>query len=127
MTRFDADTPTDRRKLFVDAVTAHRDRDSAFLTVEAETGPDELSPWIQISQDTLNVDCTDEELDRLKDLLDEFPAFTVDEVTRPDEVEGTNVRVVGRGDANRVAQFVDRAFVEVYERSEEYRVWVVDV
>jgi hypothetical protein len=127
MTRFDADTPTDRRKLFVDAVTAHRERDSAFLTVEAETGPDELSPWIQISQDTLNVDCTDEELDRLKDLLGEFPAFTVDEVTRPDEAEGTNVRVVGRGDANRVAQFVDRAFVEVYERSEEYRVWVVDV
>jgi len=127
MTRFDADTPTDRRKLFVDAVTAHRERDSAFLTVEAETGPDELSPWIQISQDTLNVDCTDEELDRLKDLLGEFPAFTVDEVTSPDEAEGTNVRVVGRGDANRVAQFVDRAFVEVYERSEEYRVWVVDV
>jgi hypothetical protein len=127
MTRFDADTPTDRRKLFVDAVTAHRERDSAFLTVEAETSPDELSPWIQISQDTLNVDCTDEELDRLKDLLGEFPAFTVDEVTSPDEAEGTNVRVVGRGDANRVAQFVDRAFVEVYERSEEYRVWVVDV
>ncbi|PSQ25838.1 hypothetical protein BRD03_12200 [Halobacteriales archaeon QS_9_68_17] len=127
MTRFDADTPTDRRKLFVDAITAHRERDSAFLTVEAETDPDEPSPWIQTSRDTLNMDCTDEELDRLKDLLGEFPAFTVDEVTRPDEAEGTNVRVVGRGDANRVAQFVDRAFVEVYERSEEYRVWVADV
>lgn len=127
MTRFDADTPTDRRKLFVDAITAHRERDSAFLTVEAETDPDEPSPWIQTSRDTLNMDCTDEELDRLKDLLGEFPAFTVAEVTRQDEAEGTNVRVVGRGDANRVAQFVDRAFVEVYERSEEYRVWVADV
>lgn len=127
MTRFDADTPTDRRKLFVDAITAHRERDSAFLTVEAETDPDELSPWIQISQDTLNMDCTDEELDRLKDLIGEFPSFTIDEMTRPDEAEGTNVRVVGRGDANRVAQFVDRAFVEVYDRTDEYRAWVVEV
>ena len=127
MTRFEAHTPTERRKLFVDAITAHRERDSAFLTVEAETDPDELSPWIQISQDTLNMDCTDEELDRLKDLIGEFPAFTIDEVTRPDEAEGTNARIVGRGDANRVAQFVDRAFVGVYDRSEEYRAWVVDV
>ena len=127
MTRFDADTPTERRKLFVDAITAHRERDSAFLTIEADTDPDDLAPWVQISQDTLNMDCTDEELDRLKDLLGEFPAFTIDEVTRPDEAEGTNVRVVGRGDANRVAQFVDRAFVEVYDRTEEYRAWVVDV
>ncbi|NHN47205.1 hypothetical protein G9464_06280 [Halostella sp. JP-L12] len=127
MTRFDADTPTERRKLFVDAITAHRERDSAFLTIEADVDTDELAPWIQISQDTLNMDCTDEEMDRLKDLLGEFPSFTIDEVTRPDEAEGTNVRVVGRGDANRVAQFVDRAFVEVYDRTEEYRAWVVDV
>jgi hypothetical protein len=127
MTRFDAATPAERRKLFVDAITAHRERDSAFLTIEAETDPDALAPWVQVSQDRINLDCTDEELDRLKECLGEFPAFTIDEVTRPEEAEGTNVRIVGRGDANRVAQFVDRAFAEAFDLSEEYRAWVVEV
>ena len=36
MTRFDAATPTERRKLIADAVLAHRKRNSAYLTVEAE-------------------------------------------------------------------------------------------
>jgi hypothetical protein len=127
MTKFDAATPAERRKLFVDAITAHRERDSAFLTIEAETDPDALAPWIQVSQDRVNLDCTDEELDRLKDILGEFPAFTIDEVTRPEEAEGTNVRIVGRGDANRVAQFVDRAFADAFDLSEEYRAWVVEI
>jgi len=127
MTRFDAAAPGDRRKLFVDAITAHRERGSPFLTVEAETDPDELAPWVQVSEDTINLDCTDAELDRLKDLLSEFPAFTIDDLTRPDDAEGTNVRVVGRGDANRVAQFVDRAFAEAFDLTEEYRAWVVEL
>jgi hypothetical protein len=127
VTRFDAATPGDRRKLFVDAITAHRERNSPFLTVEAGTGPDELAPWVQVSEDTINLDCTDAELERLKDLLAEFPAFKIDELARPEEAEGTNVRVVGRGDANRVAQFVDRAFAEAFDLTEEYRAWVVEV
>jgi hypothetical protein len=36
MTRFDAADATERRKLFADAVTAHRTRASQFLTVEAD-------------------------------------------------------------------------------------------
>jgi hypothetical protein len=127
MTRFDAATPAERRKLFVDAINAHRERNSAFLTIEAETDPDSLSPWVQVSQDRINLDCTDEELDRLKETLGEFPAFTIDEVNRPEEADGTNVRIVGRGDANRVAQFVDRAFAEAFDLSEEYHAWVVEI
>ncbi|WP_135535851.1 hypothetical protein [Halostella pelagica] len=127
MTVFDAATPAERRKLFADAITAHRERDSAFLTIEAETDPDDLAPWVQVSQDRINTDCTDDELDRLKDILGEFPSFTIDEVTRPEEADGTNVRIVGRGDTNRIAQFVDRAFVDAFDLSEEYRAWVVEI
>lgn len=155
MTRFDADDPTGRRKLFTDAIEAHRRRSSPFLTVEAEataedgapesgdplsgtvedlkedgeSDPEQLLPWIQFAADegVANLDCTDAELDRLKDLLDEFPSFRIDELTRPEDAEGTNARVSARADPNRVAQFVDEAFQRVYELPEDYRAWVVEL
>ncbi|MFW5948788.1 MAG: hypothetical protein ACOCSD_04230 [Halolamina sp.] len=141
MTRFDADTPTERRKLFADAVTAHRTRGSAFLTIEAappdspafdpgggDDGEDEeLQPWLQFAEKTFNLDVTDAELDRLKDLVDEFPEFRIDELESPEAAEGTNVRITARSDANRLADFADRVFREVYERDEAFRAWVVAV
>jgi len=36
MTRFDATEPAERRKLYVDAIAAHRERESTFLTFEAD-------------------------------------------------------------------------------------------
>lgn len=149
MTRFDADTPTDRRKLFADAITAHRNRGSEFLTVEAEPlraggaapdepggenadhaaaeGDDEAPPWVQFAEKTFNLDVTDDELDRLKDLVGEFPEFRIDQLESPESAEGTNVRVTARSDANRLADFLDRVFCEVYGRADDYRAWVVEV
>ena len=151
MTRFDADTPTERRKLFADAVTAHRRRGSAFLTVEAEAveqpsfgdgeaaagdvgrdGDDdaedeEATPWLQFAEKTFNLDATDEELDRLKSLVGEFPEFRIDQLESPDSAEGTNVRITARSDANRLADFADRVFRDVYDLDETYRAWVVRV
>ena len=153
MTRFDAETPTERRTLFADAVTAHRTRGSAFLTIEAappespafdpdgdggrqraadpssddEDDEEQVQPWLQFAEKTFNLDTTDEELDRLKALVDEFPEFRIDELESPDTAEGTNARVTARSDANRLADFADRVFREVYEREESYRAWVVAV
>jgi hypothetical protein len=148
MTRFDADTPTDRRKLFADAVTAHRERASAFLTVQvadatstvefgsdgdeqsgdSEGGDeDRVPPWIQFGEKEFNLDCTDAELDRLKTLLDDYPEFRIDQLESPEEAEGTNVRITARSDANRLAEFTERAFRDVYEQPEEYRVWVTEI
>ncbi|KAB1193590.1 hypothetical protein GJR96_09085 [Haloferax sp. MBLA0076] len=131
MTRFEADTPRERRKLFADAVTAHRNRGSAFLTIEAERDPDidgeSPGPWIQFGERTFNVDVTDDELARLKDLLSEFPEFRIDQLESPDEAEGTNVRITARSDANRLAGFADRVFQTVFERTEDYRAWVVAI
>ncbi len=36
MTRFEATDPTERQKLYVDSITAHRTRGSHFLTLEAD-------------------------------------------------------------------------------------------
>ena len=132
MTRFEADTPAERRKLFADAVVAHRNRGSAFLTIEADPledddGDEQPAPWVQFAEKTFNMDCSAEELDRLKELLAEFPEFRIDQIESPEEAEGTNVRITARSDANRLAGFVDRAFQEVYERDEGYRAWVVAV
>lgn len=151
MTRFDADTPTDRRKLFGDAITAHRNRGSSFLTVEAErveepafggdaggteeetagdegaTEDDDAPPWLQFSEKTFNLDVTDDELGQLKTLVGEFPEFRIDQLESPESAEGTNVRITARSDANRLADFADRVFCEVYDMRDDYRAWVVRV
>ncbi|WP_408957608.1 hypothetical protein [Natrinema sp. 74] len=153
MTRFDAAEPAERRKLYVDAITAHRERGSGFLTLEADAAAfeededtdaetadglgsddesadetDELgAPWVQFGDGTINIDCTDAELDTLKAVLEEFPAFKIDDLIRPEEAAGSNVRISAKADANRIAQFVDTVFLEVYELPSAGRVWVVEV
>lgn len=151
MTRFDAAEPAERRKLYVDAITAHRERGSGFLTLEAdadtlesgEGSEDDLSldtddesdasagelgvPWVQFGDGTINLDCTDDELDTLKGVLGEFPAFKIDDIHRPEEAEGVNVRISAKADPNRIAQFVDDVFLEVYELPSTGRVWAVEV
>ncbi len=128
MTRFDATTEEGRRELFADAISAHEERHSPFLTIEtdSETGENQ-PPWVQFADGLVNLDCTDDELDRVKTLLEDYPDFRIDELERPDEAEGTNVRIAARADPERVAGFLDRIFAEVYERSMDYRAWVAAV
>ena len=133
MTRFDAADPAARRTLFVDAIVAHRERASPFLTIEVdaadlEESEDDLAPpWVQFADGVVNLDCTAAELESLKSLLATFPAFKIDELTRPEDAAGVNVRVSAKADPNRIAQFFDAAFQEVYGLSEAYRAWVVAV
>ena len=138
MTRFDATDPTERRKLVADAVGAHRERPgSKFLTVEgkwasaseatAETDGPPTSPWVQFCDRMFNLDVTSDELTRLNDLLSEFPEFRVEVRESPEEAEGTNVQIMAKSDAGRLAMFVDEAFVRVYGAPRDYRLWVVAV
>ncbi|GAA0715725.1 hypothetical protein J2744_001897 [Halorubrum trapanicum] len=132
MTRFDAATEDERLKLFADAAAAHRARSGDVMTVDVDPDSDdteggEVPPWIQLAGTELIMDCTDEELERLKSLLSEFPEFRIDELVSPEEAEGTNAVVTARSDANRVAGFVERAFREVYELGDEYRAWVTAI
>ena len=131
MTRFDADDPRERRKLFAEAIAAHRTRASPFVTFEADVDPadddDAPRPWVQFGEKTFNLDVTDGELDDLKSLAGEFPAFRIEQLESPDEAEGTNVRVTARSDANRLATFADRLFLDVYGHEETYRAWVAAI
>jgi hypothetical protein len=137
MTRFDAADTGARRKLFAEAVLAHRNRGSQFLTIEVDPAdaPDVdadadepvPTPWIQFADETFNLDCTDAELARLKDVLDEFPECRIEQIERPEEAEGANVRVTARSDANRLGQFADRALQATYELDDDYRAWVTQL
>ncbi|WP_290818334.1 hypothetical protein [Halovivax sp.] len=132
MTRFDATTAADRQRLIVEAIAAHRERASPFCTFEVDPASaadvETLGvPWIQFVDGIVNLDCTEDELERCKSLIEEFPAFKIDELTRPEDAEGVNVRVSAKADANRIAQFVDRAFERVFDLPGEYRLWVVEL
>ncbi len=132
MTRFDAATESERLSLFADAAAAHRARSSDVMTVDVDPDSDvteggEIPPWIQLVGTEIVMDCTDEELDRLKGLLGEFPEFRIDELVSPEEAEGTNAVITARSDANRVAGFIERAFREVYDLEPEYKVWVTAI
>ncbi|ATW89631.1 hypothetical protein halTADL_2927 [Halohasta litchfieldiae] len=131
MTRFDAATDTERRQLFAEAITAHRKRDSEFLTIEPDELPpestEELTPWIQFSDTTVSMDCTDDELDRLKGLLDSYPEFRAESLESPEEAEGTHAEITARSDANRLAMFIDEAFQTVYGYESTYKAWVVAI
>lgn len=151
MTRFDAATPADRRDLYRDAIVAHRERAAGVLTLEADVaslggdGPDpELGvPWIQYEaavrteqrdgvrnehpEPLVSLDCTDAELERVKELLREYPAFTVDELIRPEDAEGTNARLRGRADAERFARLFEDVFRRVYDLPEDARIWVASI
>lgn len=131
MTLFDAETPTDRRALFAEAITAHRKRGSEFLTIEPDDLPpessEELVPWIQFSDTTISMDCTDEELERLNRLLDRYPEFRTQSLESPEAADGTHAEISARSDANRLAMFVDEAFQDVYGYESTYRAWVVAI
>jgi hypothetical protein len=132
MTRFDAATEAERLQLFADAAAAHRSRSSDVMTVDVDPESDvtdggEVPPWIQLAGTELVLDCTDDELERLKGLLGEFPEFRIDELVSPEDAEGTNAVVTARSDANRVAGFIERAFREVYGLDAGYRAWVTAI
>jgi hypothetical protein len=133
MTRFDADGTRDRRKLFAEAIAAHRTRASPFVTLEADTDQaetgdeDDARPWVQFGDNTFNLDVTDAELDDLKRLVGEFPEFRIEQLESPEEAEGTNARITARSDPNRLATFADRVFLDVYDRPDSYRAWVAEV
>ena len=132
MTRFDAAAETERLALYAEAATAHRTRSSDVMTVDVDPDSDgtdggEIPPWIQLAGTELIMDCTDDELDRLKTLLGAFPEFRIDELVTPESAEGTHVVVTARSDANRVAGFIERAFREVYALEVDYKSWVTAV
>lgn len=146
MSRFAADTPEERRALLADAIQAHRERDSPFVTFEAEpadkdggvdgNGDDDgagaaesPTPWIQYADDEglLNLDCTDAELPAIEAVIDEFGGASVADRTSPAEADGTNLKIQVRGDDERVAMLGASFFRDGFGLPVDYQLWVIEL
>ncbi|MFB6267185.1 MAG: hypothetical protein ABEI31_05965 [Halodesulfurarchaeum sp.] len=107
MTVFDADDPTARKALFADAIAAHRERDSQFVTVEADRATDPgpgPPPFVQYAAGAgrCNLDCLESERPALESVVSEFGgAAIVDrhEVSR-DTLGATTEESSARGRGN---------------------------
>jgi len=119
MTRFDADTPADRRALYAEAVTASRTRGGERIVFVA--GDDRL-----VLAEDLRFDLDPTDRDPLDDLLADFPVFKLAQPATRTAAEG-EVYVSAVTDAKHLADFVDEAFQRVYGHGEGYTGWVVEV
>ena len=130
MNRFRASTPAERRDLFQAAIAAHRERHSAFLTLEAAPADDRTGPppWIQYrdADQTLNLDCTETERESIQAVIAEVGGATV-EGRESVEDGGVNLRVTIRGDDERLAAVLERLFVDGFGLDETVPVWAAAI
>jgi len=134
MTRFSAETGAERRTLFAEAIAAHRERESPFLTIEAqrsegaptEDGP---APWVQFATDAglLNLDCTDEEIDAVESVVREFGGARIVERTAPEEADGINLQIAVEGDEERIATLIESLFRDGFGLAEDYWAWATRI
>lgn len=136
MNRFTGTSQSERASLVVAAIRAHRERDSPFLTVKADTASTGASenesegpaPWIQYRDpDAIcNLDCTDAELDSIRATVDRIGGVTIVEQQSVED-GGTNLRLRVPGDDERVAQVIETLFIDGLGLPESFRLWAVAV
>lgn len=127
MTRFDATDPDQRQTLIIEAIEAHRTRESRFITLEAANKSD--TAWVQYraADGLVNLDCTAGERERLVEVLEDYPEFTVTEQTSPETADGINMRIQGYSDDTRTAELIDQIFQSIYEFPSDYQLWAAEI
>ena len=134
MDRFAGATPEERRTLVVDAIKAHRERDSPYLTLEVDSEATDREtpmgppPWIQYRAEDgrLNLDCTDAELAAVEAAIEDLGGVRITDRSSVPEA-GTNLRVTASGDDGRVAMIVETLFREGFGLEEEQVVWAAEI
>lgn len=120
MTRFEASTPAERRALFAEAVAAHRKRGSEVAIFEAG------DHRVRYADRVVRFNLVAEERDRLDGLLEEFPVFKLKQPETRKADPGV-VYVSALADAKHAADFLDTAFRQVFDQTEEYELRVIRV
>ncbi|MFC6835170.1 hypothetical protein [Halomarina ordinaria] len=120
MTRFEADAPRERLSLVVDAITAHRTRDSEGAVFETDRAT------VRYADRVLRLECDADERDRLDTLLADFHVFKVAQPETRKAPEGV-VYLSAIADAKHAADFVEGLFRRVYDHGEGYELRVVRV
>lgn len=120
MTRFEAATPADRRRLTAEAITAHRRRGSDAAVFAAG------DHRVRYADRVIRFEVDAAARDRLEDLLTEFPVFKLKQPATRKADPGV-VYVSAIADAKHAADFLDAAFTTVYDHDEDYELRVVRV
>lgn len=124
MTRFEATDPTDRLGLAVDAVTAHRARNSDGVTFEGVAGDEVAS--VEYTDRVVRLELDADARGRLDTLLGSFPVFKLKQPETRKAPDGV-VYVSAIADAKHAAEFVDAVLREVHDLGDEYELRVVRV
>jgi hypothetical protein len=124
VTRFEASTPGERLGLLVDAVTAHRNRGSEGVLLEAEV--EGTSHRIEYADRLVRLEADDDAEERLDDLLDSFPVFKIKQPETRKADSGV-VYVSAIADPKHAAEFIEGVFRAVYRADEDYTLRVVRV
>ncbi|MFP4530184.1 MAG: hypothetical protein ACLFNC_02720 [Halodesulfurarchaeum sp.] len=137
MNRFAGTTSAERESLIVAAIRAHRERQSPYLTVEAEPEADSERtgeanggppPWIQYRDrdDRLNLDCTAAELSSIRAAVDRIGGV---HITEQESVEtgGTNLRIGVSGEDERVAHVIEQLLVDGFGLPADHRLWATEI
>lgn len=111
-----ATTPTDRRKLVVRAVMAHRKQGTPAVF---------HADGVRLAYDDrlLELSVSPAARDRLDDLLAEYPVFKLKQPETRKAPQGT-VFVSAIADPKHLADFIEDCFVRVYECAAEYALTV---
>ncbi|MFC7154164.1 hypothetical protein ACFQPA_01675 [Halomarina halobia] len=120
MTRFEADEPRERLGLVVDAIAAHRTRDSEGAVLETDRAT------VRYADRTLRIECDPDERERLNALLADFHVFKVAQPETRKAPEGV-VYLSAIADPKHAADFVEGLFRRVYGHGEGYELRVVRV
>lgn len=124
-----SETGADAERSDTGADASEHDADAATTDADPLADDEPTPAWVQFSgpEGQLNLDCTDEEYDRLTGVLSEFPEFTVQEQTAPEDAEGRNLRIEAWADDERIAAVIEQLFVDGFGYDEDVRLWVTEL
>ncbi|SDF08265.1 hypothetical protein [Halorientalis regularis] len=119
----DGERAIERRTRIAEAITAHRRAGSQSPVLVAVTADD--PPYVEYCDREIVVQVDDAERDRLDTLLDDFPVFKIAQPTTRKAPDG-EVHVSAIADPKHAADFLDRLFLDVFERADEYDLRIED-
>lgn len=120
MTEDAGTTPAERRTAIARAIVSHRNAGHESPVRLAADGDDGTAcPAVEYEDRLVTVTVDDSERERLDALLSEFPVFKIAQPETRKAPDGV-VHVSAIADPKHAADFLDRLFLDVFERPADY-------
>jgi hypothetical protein len=113
----DGESAIERRTRIAEAITAHRRAGSQSPVLVAVAAED--PPYVEYCDREIVVRVEEADRDRLDALLDDFPVFKIAQPATRKAPAG-EIHVSAIADPKHAADFLDRLFLDVFERPARY-------